>query len=96
VFESEHVIAFEDLHKVAPVHVLVIPKVHVDSLLTLSKDDAALLSGLQAAIQAVAHITGVDQTGFRVVTNAGAAAGQTVFHLHFHVIGGRELALTLG
>lgn len=96
VFESDQVVAFEDLHKVAPVHVLVIPKVHKDSLLAVAADDAPLLCGLQEAIQTVAHLTGVDKTGFRVITNAGAAAGQTVFHLHFHIIGGRELALTLG
>ncbi|MCY0876730.1 MAG: histidine triad nucleotide-binding protein [Firmicutes bacterium] len=95
VFESEHVVAFEDIHKVAPVHVLVIPKVHRQSLLEVNPNDVDLLSGVQEAIRAVIKDTGIEQTGFRVITNSGAAAGQTVFHLHFHVIGGRELAMTL-
>lgn len=96
VFESDQVMAFEDINKVAPVHILVIPKLHIESLLALSPQDAELLAQLQMGITSVAQKTGVADTGFRVVSNCGASAGQSVFHLHYHVIGGRELALSLG
>lgn len=96
VYESEHVLAFHDIQKVAPVHVLVVPKKHLSSVLELNAEDHEVLSALQLGIQKVAAITGVAETGFRVITNCGATAGQSVFHLHYHVIGGRELALTLG
>ncbi|MCY0901289.1 MAG: histidine triad nucleotide-binding protein [Firmicutes bacterium] len=96
VFESDQVLAFEDIAKVAPVHVLVIPKRHIESVLDLSPQDAELLAALQTGITSVAQQTGVAGTGFRVVSNCGASAGQSVFHLHYHVIGGRELALSLG
>lgn len=96
VYESDRVIAFEDIHKVAPTHVLIIPKTHMASITELSPTDTSTLSEIQRAILEVAKRTGVDQTGFRVTTNRGKSAGQTVFHLHFHLIGGRELDTTLG
>lgn len=96
MYESDQVIAFEDINKVAPVHVLVAPKVHLESIIELKADDVSLLSELHKAILAVAQKSGVDQSGFRVVTNRGKSAGQSVFHLHYHVIGGRNLEVTLG
>lgn len=96
VFESEHMLAFEDIAKVAPVHCVIVPKRHIDSVLAMAPSDTELLTALQTAIQEVAKITGVAETGFRIISNCGAAAGQTVFHLHYHLIGGRELAVTLG
>ena len=96
IYESQYVIAFEDINKVAPVHVLIIPKTHYDSLMELPSTDTALIVELNHAIQEVARVTGIANTGFRVVTNKGKTAGQSVFHLHYHVIGGRDLDIKLG
>lgn len=90
VFENETVLAFKDIHPQAPVHLLVIPKKHIDSLAALSEGDAALSAELLATASRLAkefHLT----NGFRVVTNVGEDGGQTVHHLHFHLLGGEKL-----
>jgi histidine triad (HIT) family protein len=87
VGENEQALAFRDLHPQAPVHVLVIPRRHVGSL--AAADDAAELGQLMALAADVARREGVAQSGYRVVTNIGADGGQTVGHLHLHVLGGR-------
>jgi len=91
VHETETTLAFRDINPVAPVHVLVIPKRHVASSQELGSPDAELLGELFEAIKTVAEDADVN-AGYRLVTNVGAAAGQTVAHLHFHVIGGRGLS----
>ena len=91
VLETEHSLAFRDINPAAPVHVLVIPKQHVDSVAVLGADDGALLGDLFSAVNQVAQKEGIAETGYRVVTNVGDDAGQLVRHLHFHVIGGRPL-----
>ncbi len=91
VLENEHVVAFRDIHPQAPVHVLVIPKIHVASLMDLGVSHAGMLQHCVEAIQEIARGLRLDATGFRVVTNHGAEAGQSVFHLHFHVLGGRPM-----
>lgn len=91
IYEDEHVLAFHDINPVAPVHALVIPKKHIVNVLDLTEDDALVLAKIHAAIQIVAKETGIDETGFRVVTNTGSHGQQTVFHMHHHVIGGRQL-----
>ena len=90
VHEDEHVVAFHDLHPQAPTHVLIIPRRHVASLNDASETDPALLGHLLLAAREVAARLGVG-AGYRVVTNCGASAGQSVFHLHLHVLGGRPL-----
>jgi len=90
VYEDEDTLAFRDINPVAPVHVLVIPKREIVSVSSMSKDDAALVGHCLEVCRQVASQEGLDD--FRVVTNSGASAGQSVFHLHFHVIGGRSLA----
>ncbi len=82
-------LAFRDIAPRAPVHVLVIPRRHLVSVMDFGEDDAPLLSRMFAAIREVARREGVADTGFRVVSNAGRNGGQTVGHLHFHVLGGR-------
>jgi len=89
VYEDDKVLAFEDNNPVAPVHTLVIPKEHVPTLLDLNDDE--LLAHIYKVIKEVAKIKGVDEKGFRVVTNVGEDGGQAVKHLHFHVLGGRKL-----
>jgi histidine triad (HIT) family protein len=91
VLETEAVVAFHDLNPQAPVHVLVIPKRHVDSLGAASEADAETLSAVLLACRDVAVATGVADGGYRVVLNTGSNGGQTVGHLHAHVLGGRSL-----
>ena len=94
VAESDRAVAFNDITPVGPTHVLVVPREHIDALHAL--DDPSLGGELLALARQVALAAGLEETGFRVVTNNGAEAGQSVFHLHFHVIGGRPLATALG
>lgn len=89
VLETDNVVAFDDIAPIAPVHVLVVSKAHVPGLRDL--DDAALAAELLTAVRTVAEKRGLLDTGYRVITNDGSGAGQTVFHLHFHVIGGGKL-----
>lgn len=91
VYEDDWVAAFNDLNPVAPVHVLIIPKDHQVNLNAYGEDDAALLGHILLVAAHIAKELGLDETGYRVITNAGADAGQSVFHTHFHLLGGRKL-----
>jgi histidine triad (HIT) family protein len=91
VYEDDRCVAFEDTHPKAPVHVLVIPRKHIVSLNEELSEDEALLGHLLAVAGQVARTKGVDGTGYRTVINTNAEAGQTVFHLHVHILGGRIL-----
>ncbi len=90
VYEDETVVAFHDRNPKAPVHVLVVPRKHYTNLLELT-EDGSLLEGLLRAVKGVARDTGIE-TGFRCVINTGPKAGQTVGHLHIHVMGGRFMS----
>ena len=92
VLQTELCLAFDDVNPQAPVHVLVIPKIHVESLHKFQPTEATLMAALLQACREVADLKGVAETGYRVVANTGASAGQTVFHMHFHVLGGRAFA----
>ncbi|MEM9187392.1 MAG: histidine triad nucleotide-binding protein [Planctomycetota bacterium] len=92
VHEDDHCLAFRDVAPQAPVHVLVIPKKPIPSIEALADDDAPLLGHLWMTIRDVARQEGLAHGGYRVVVNCGADGGQTVDHLHFHVLGGRPLA----
>lgn len=89
--ESDRVVAFNDINPVAPVHVLVVPKAHIESAGHIGPEHDGLWEEMLDVAQDVAGKTGVDETGYRLVTNVGAGAGQEVFHLHVHIIGGRKL-----
>jgi histidine triad (HIT) family protein len=89
VHEDEHAVAIQDIHPQAPVHLLVIPRKHVVALSDASVGDATLLGHLHVIAAKLAHERGLESTGFRTVINNGAGAGQSVFHLHVHVLGGR-------
>ena len=91
VYEDETVLAFRDVSPQAPVHVLIIPKRPIVNLLSTSFDDTLLLGQLMAAAVHVARTLGIDDTGFRVVVNAGPDGGQSVDHLHLHLLGGRPM-----
>lgn len=92
VYEDEQCYAFYDIEPAAPTHVLVIPKKHITSLAELDEADAPLAGDLLLAIKKIAAQLGLDKDGYRVVNNIGEQGGQTVFHLHFHLLGGRELS----
>jgi histidine triad (HIT) family protein len=90
VFEDENVIVFRDINPKAPTHVLAIPRRHVASVADLTDRDGDLLAALFAAMRRVADESGL--TSYRIASNVGAEAGQSVFHLHFHLLGGRAMA----
>jgi len=93
VYEDDLVLAFRDLDPQAPEHVLVIPKKHITSVLDFAEEDRELAAHiLTVVVPKIARELGVDVGGFRLVTNTGADGGQTVGHLHFHLLGGRSLA----
>ena len=92
LFEDDQLLAFYDIDPQAPVPFLVIPKKHIDSAAVLTEDDAALLGHIYAVIAQLAAQLGIAENGYRVVTNVGADGGQSVKHLHFHVLAGRSLA----
>ena len=93
VYEDEKTIAFDDIHPVAPVHTLVVPKQHIPTLLDVGTEEMDYLSAMVTTVQEVARIKGIDQRGFKVVINCNEEGGQIIYHLHMHVLGGRRLAL---
>ena len=91
VYEDDDILAFYDINPIAKVHVLVIPKKHITSLLELKEEDKDLLFHIFNKINEIAEMIGVAKTGFRVISNVGEDSGQAVKHLHFHIIGGEKL-----
>ncbi|MFO0679838.1 MAG: histidine triad nucleotide-binding protein [Polyangiaceae bacterium] len=92
VLENEHALAFKDIHPAANVHALVIPRKHMTSVADATGDDRELLGAITLLANDVAKKLGVAESGYRLVVNTGVDAGQSVFHLHMHVLGGRPLA----
>jgi len=91
VHESEHAVAFRDLNPQAPLHVLVVPRRHVDNAAAVSRDDAEITADMLITARRVAEAEGVAESGYRLVFNVGDDGGNTVGHLHLHVLGGRRL-----
>ena len=91
-YEDDDVVAFHDLQPQAPTHILVIPKQHFSTLLELDEEQALLLGKLQLTAVEIARQQGLDEEGFRVVTNCLESAGQSVFHIHVHLLGGRAFS----
>jgi histidine triad (HIT) family protein len=91
VILSDGVVAFRDIHPKAPTHILIIPRRHVGSAAELTEDDADVLLEIFQTAAHLAETEGIDQKGWRLVTNVGPDAGQSVAHLHFHLLGGRGL-----
>ncbi|HEY8042329.1 MAG TPA: histidine triad nucleotide-binding protein [Polyangiaceae bacterium] len=92
VLENEHVVAFQDIRPVAPTHALVIPKKHLAGVHDATPEDAVLLGQIVLAARDVAERLGLAEGGYRLVFNQGPDAGQSVFHVHCHVLGGRPMA----
>lgn len=91
VYEDDDVLAFRDLHPQAPTHVLVIPKTHISTINDIKPDHAALIGKLFLAAQKVAKEDKIAEPGYRTVMNCNEGGGQSVFHIHLHVLGGRAL-----
>ena len=91
LFHDQEVTAFLDAHPVTPVHILIVPNKHIASLNQLEESDAPLIGKMTLVAQRIAREQGVDKTGYRLVINNGADAGQSVFHLHMHLIAGQRL-----
>lgn len=88
VFENDNVYAFYDIAPQAPVHVVVVPKEHIESANAITKENSVSVADVFEAVPQIAQRLGIDESGYRVVNNCGSDAGQTVFHIHFHILGG--------
>lgn len=95
VYEDGEIIAFRDINPAAPVHILVIPKKHISSLVEIEEEDEALIGKIYAIINKIAKQEGIDKKGFRVIVNCGEDGGQEVKHLHFHILGGKKLGVKI-
>jgi histidine triad (HIT) family protein len=91
VYEDEEVLAFRDISPQAPVHILIIPKRHIATLNDLEPEDEALIGKLFLTAEKVAKAEGIDEKGYRTVINCNKDAGQSVFHIHMHLMGGRYM-----
>lgn len=91
IYEDDHVISFYGLDSVTKAHVLVVPKKHIENILDIKDEDEKYIFKVHQGIQKVAKILKIDKSGFRVITNTGAHGQQEIYHIHYHVIGGRQL-----
>jgi len=96
VYKDEQVTAFRDIHPVAPTHVLIVPNKHIESVNQASAEDEATLGHLFLVAQKIAAAEGIAEGGYRAIVNTNTNAGQTVFHLHMHVIGGQRMKYPMG
>jgi histidine triad (HIT) family protein len=92
VYEDERLFAFEDVRPMAPAHFLIVPKIHYASLNEVPEGADALLGEILLRAREIAREKGIGETGYRIVLNTARDSGQTVFHIHFHILGGRRLA----
>ncbi len=90
-YDDKNVYAFEDAHPQAPIHVLIVPKKHMDTLLELSEEHREIISSIFLAANHIARTRGIAEKGFRIVTNCNEHGGQVVLHVHFHLLGGRKM-----
>ena len=95
VYEDDEVLAFKDINPAAPIHILVIPKKHIESLLNLEEEDYELVGKIQKVINKIAKDLKIEKEGFRVIVNCGKDAGQEVMHLHYHLLAGRKLGIKI-
>lgn len=92
VYEDDLIMAFHDLSPVSPVHVLIIPKIHIDNIATVTEAELPVISHLMSKVGDITRTLNIHDSGFRLVTNTGVEGGQTVGHLHFHLGGGRQFS----
>lgn len=92
VYEDVHIMAFKDINPVAPTHVLVIPRKHIEKITDLTSEDAQLMGHMMTKIPKIIKDLGIEDKGVRIVNNCNEEAGQSVFHIHFHILGGRTFS----
>ena len=90
VYEDEGIIAFKDINPAAPIHILVIPKKHISSIIDMKKEDEAIIGRIYSVINKIAEDIGIKEKGFRVILNCGEDGGQEVKHIHFHLLAGKN------
>ena len=95
VYEDNEIIVFRDVNPQAPIHILVIPKKHISSLIDLKEEDEILVGKIYTVINKIVEQEGIKEKGFRVIVNCGNDGGQEVKHLHFHILGGKKLGLKI-
>ena len=95
VYQDDLVTAFEDIHPIAPVHILIIPNKHIPSLNEITQEDEALLGHIFTAGKIIARKQNIDKSGYRIIINTGPHALQSVFHLHAHLLGGRSMKFSI-
>ncbi len=91
VYEDENVLAFKDINPVAPIHILVIPKKHIEKIIDVKEENSYLIAEIFKAINKIVKELNIEEDGFRVIANCGRDGGQEVMHIHFHIIAGRKL-----
>jgi histidine triad (HIT) family protein len=96
LYQDEQVTAFQDLHPVAPTHILLVPNKHIESVGTLDVEDERLIGHLFTVARKLAEEAGIAKGGYRLITNTGVNGGQTVFHFHLHLIGGQRMRYPMG
>jgi len=96
LYHDEQVTAFRDLHPVAPTHILIVPNKHIESVNELELVDEALVGHIFSVAQMMAEREGIASSGYRIINNTGVHGGQTVFHMHFHLIGGQRMKHPMG
>lgn len=92
VYEDEEILAFKDIAPQAPIHIVVIPKKHIEKITQIQKEDEALIGKIYSVINQIAKEQGIAEEGFRVIINCGENGGQEVKHIHFHLLGGTKLS----
>lgn len=92
VYEDDSLVGFRDIQPQAPTHIVIIPKEHIETVNDITEDDSELLSGMLLACQRIAKDEGLSENGYRIVINCNRDGGQSVFHLHAHVLGGRKMS----
>ena len=96
VYRDEQVTAFRDIHPVAPTHILIVPNKHIESVGTLEVEEEPLMGHLFTVARKLANEEGISKGGYRLITNTGTDGGQTVYHLHVHLIGGQRMRYPMG
>jgi histidine triad (HIT) family protein len=96
VYQDDKVLAFKDINPLAPVHILIIPKQHIESAQVINKGNAQIVAYIFEKIPDIAKEAGIADSGYRIISNVGKDGGQAVPHLHFHILGGRKLEVSLG
>ena len=95
VYESEKVAAFKDINPKAPIHILIIPKKHIETVIDITEKDKEILSEMYKAIREIAKKLNIDEKGFRIITNCKEDGGQEVMHLHMHLLAGKKLSTNI-